>query len=114
MTGHWDALLAALAVGAVSVIAIVVILIINGRTVRAQRETHLARQAAQRQRYREQLDALMPSRRISVEEAAEQAERITRHEFRTVLQEAAGDLTMHGPTPFRLAEYPVWTVGGRD
>lgn len=121
MTGHWDALGAALLVALVAVIATCAISIHYDRLVRGHREVYRTRLAAEQAKHRERLDALMPSRRITVEEAAAQAERITRHESRTWLQEALGDLTMEGPPfpinrpiPYRLAESPVWTEGGRD
>ena len=112
MTGHYDALGAALAVALVAVTAVVAIAVHYDRLIRGHRETYRARADAQRQQVR--AAALMPSRRISPELAAAHAERITRHESRTWLEEALGDLTMDGPASHRLTERPVWTEGGRD
>jgi hypothetical protein len=109
MNDHSDALGAALLVGLVAVIAVVCIVIHYDRLRIRERQRHLDRLIAARAEYQKRLSALVPSRRLTLEEAAAQAERITRHDVRTILQEASGDLTMDG---LRLAERPVWTSGG--
>lgn len=113
---HADAVGAALTVLGLAVIALWRILRHAEKVAAAQRAVFRAETRRQRKEFARRYRALLGIQTGNFDTAATQAIGLTRRigPVRTPLTDVYVCDTVEQPIPYRLAESPVWTEGGRD